>query len=38
MVGWHDGLSGRESEQALGAGEGQGSLARCMGLQRVRHD
>ena len=27
MVGWHHRLNGREFEQALGAGEGQGSLA-----------
>ena len=29
MVGWHHRLNGREFEQALGDGEGQGSLARC---------
>ena len=29
MVGWHHGLSGHESEQTLGDGEGQGSLACC---------
>ena len=27
MVGWHHGLNGREFEQALGEGEGQGNLA-----------
>ena len=27
MVGWHHGLDGHEFEQALGEGEGQGSLA-----------
>ena len=27
MVGWHHGLSEHESEQALGVGDGQGSLA-----------
>ena len=27
MVGWHYQLNGHESEQALGDGEGQGSLA-----------
>ena len=27
MVGWHRQLNGRESEQALGDSEGQGSLA-----------
>ena len=29
MVGWHHWLNGREFEQALGGGEGQGSLACC---------
>ena len=29
MVGWHHLLSGHESEQTLGDGEGQGSLACC---------
>ena len=29
MVGWHHGLNGHESEQALGDGEGQGCLACC---------
>ena len=29
MVGWHHHLSGHESEQAPGDGEGQGSLACC---------
>ena len=29
MVGWHHQLSGYESEQAPGDGEGQGSLACC---------
>ena len=28
-VGWHHWLDGHEFEQALGDGEGQGSLARC---------
>ena len=27
MVGWHHQLNGHESEQTLGAGEGQGCLA-----------
>ena len=27
MVGWHHQLNGHESEQTLGDGEGQGSLA-----------
>ena len=29
MVGWHHQLDGHEFEQALGAGDGQGSLAWC---------
>ena len=29
MVGWHHRLKGHEFEQALGDGEGQGSLACC---------
>ena len=29
MVGWHHQLNGCEFEQALGDGDGQGSLARC---------
>ena len=29
MAGWHHQLDGRESEQALGGGDGQGSLACC---------
>ena len=29
MVGWHDQLNGQEIEQALGDGEGQGSLVCC---------
>ena len=29
MVGWHHRLNGREFEQALGAGDGQGRLASC---------
>ena len=33
MVGWHHRLNGHEFEQALGDGEGQGSLS--MGLQRA---
>ena len=27
MVGWHHRLNGHEPEQALGVGDGQGSLA-----------
>ena len=40
MVGWHSRLNGYEFEQALGDGEGQGSLAckESMGSQRVRHN
>ena len=37
MVGWHHRLDEYEFEQALGVGDGQGSLV-SMGLQRVRHD
>ena len=29
MVGWHHQLDGHESEQAVGVGDGQGSLVRC---------
>ena len=29
MVGWHHRLDGQEFEQALGDGEGQGSLVCC---------
>ena len=29
MAGWHHRLNGHELEQALGDGEGQGSLACC---------
>ena len=29
MIGWHHQLNGHEFEQALGGGEGQGSLACC---------
>ena len=29
MVGWHQQLNGQEFEQALGVGEGHGSLACC---------
>ena len=28
-VGWHHQLNGQEFEQALGAGDGQGSLVCC---------
>ena len=30
MVGWHHQLNGHEFEQALGVGDGQGSLAHCI--------
>ena len=29
MVGWHYGINGHEFEQALGVGDGQGSLVLC---------
>ena len=29
MLGWHDRLDGHEFEQALGVGDGQGSLVCC---------
>ena len=29
MAGWHHQLNGHEFEQALGVGDGLGSLARC---------
>ena len=39
MAGWHHQLNGRESERALGVGEGQGGLACCSPQgRRVRHD
>ena len=41
MIRWHHQLNGHEFEQALGVGDGQGSLACCMqsmGSQRVGHD
>ena len=39
MVGWHHWLDGHEFEQALGVGDGQGSLACCSPWGcRVRHD
>ena len=41
MVGWHQWLNGHEFEQALGIGDGQGSLVcyiQSMGSQRVRYD
>ena len=39
MVGWDHWLNGHEFEQALGVGDGQGSLACCRkGSQSNRHD
>ena len=41
IVGWHHRLNGQEFEQALGVGDGQGSLvwgSPWMGLQRARND
>ena len=38
MVGWHHGLNGHEFEQALGDGEGQGSLAYCCPLSHKDSD
>ena len=40
MVGWHHWFDGHELEQALGVGDGQGSLMCCCpwGPKRVIHD
>ena len=39
MIGWHHQLNRQEFEQALGDGEGQGSLACCSSWgRRVGHD
>ena len=38
IIGWHHQLNAYEFEKTLGDGEGQGSLACCMGSQRVRHN
>ena len=39
MVAWHHQLNGHEFEQALGVGDGQGSLAHCSPRgHRVGHD
>ena len=38
MVGWHHHLSGHESEQAPGDGEGHGSLACCIPLGSQKSD
>ena len=37
-VGWHHRLDGRELEQALGAGDGQGGLACCSPWGRKESD
>ena len=39
MPGWHHQLDGREFQQALGVGDGQGSLACCSPWgRRVGHN
>ena len=38
MVGWHLGLDGHEFEQALGVGDGLGSLACCSLCGRKQSD
>ena len=38
MVGQHHRLNGHEFEQALGVGDGQGSLARCDSWGRKKLD
>ena len=40
MVGWHHQLEGNEFEEALGVGDGHGSLACCSpwGSQTARQD
>ena len=38
MVGWHHQLDGHQFEQALGAGDGQGSLACCSPWSRIESD
>ena len=39
MIAWHHQLDGHEFQQALGVGDGQGSLACCSPWgRRVRHD
>ena len=38
MVGWYHQFSGHEFEQALGDGEGQGSLACCSPWGRKESD
>ena len=38
MVGWHQQFDGHEFEQALGVGDGQGSLASCIPWGRKKSD
>ena len=38
MVGWHHSLDGHEFEQALGVGDGQGSLVGCSSWGRKESD
>ena len=38
MVGWHHQLNGHEFEQALGIGDGQGSLVCCNPWGRKESD
>ena len=38
MVGWHHRLYGHEFEQALGVGDGQGSLTCCIPWCRKESD
>ena len=38
MARWHHQLDGHESEQALGVGDGQGSLACCESWGRKESD
>ena len=38
MVGWHHRLNGQELKQALGVGDGQGSLVCCSPLGRKELD
>ena len=38
MVGWHHQLDGRELDQAVGVGDGQGSLGCCSPWDRKESD
>ena len=38
MVGWHHQVNGHEFEQALGVGDGQGSLACCTSRSHKKSD